>query len=165
MKLITNAMNKFGHLFYKVGQGFLRVLKLLPGFKKLSLRNQQISAIILLALLFVAIGVILSPYLSHRTTLSALESPVELNLADYQKNTVLQAMNDVYSFEGNSDQAVIGKIKDVDRLSSRYPFLKKARNGEYLLIMPDFVLLYDLENRQIMDVARVNMLDLKASEE
>jgi hypothetical protein len=161
MKKAKTVFSKLSQVFFLAGNWFVRSLRLIPGFSKLSLRNQQIAAVIFLLFISSALIIILYPYFTHRYTLSSLEQPLELNLAEYQKSAILMELNELYSFEGNTDHAVIGKIKNVDRLSSRYPFLKKARNGEYLLIMPDFVVVYDAENKQIMDVARVNMLDLK----
>ena len=161
MKKAKTFLSKILNIFFLAGNSFVRSLRVIPGFRKLSLKNQQIASVLILLLLVGIISALLYPYLSKHYTLSSLDQPMELNLSEYQKNTILVELNNLYSFDGNTDQAVIGKIKNVDRLSSRYPFLKKARNGEYLLIMPDFVLVYDYENKMIMDVARENMLDLK----
>ena len=161
MKKVKTVFSRISHIFFLVGNWFVRGLQLIPGFRKLSARNQQIASVLMLLLVSGILITILYPYFSYRYTLSSLEQPLELNLAEYQKSAILVELNELYSFEGNTDQAVIGKIKNVDRLSSRYPFLNKARNGQYLLIMPDFVLVYDYENKMIMDVARGNMLDLK----
>ncbi len=165
MKKFLKLFAKTGHVFFKVGTFFVKLLGVIPGFKLLSVRNQQISALIVLIFIVCGIAYFMYPYISHRYILSALEAPADLNLSEYQKNSVLVAINDVYGFEGNNDQAVIGKITNETRIKSRFPNLRNVRNGEYLLIMPDMVVVYDFENRQIMDISRTNMLDLKSGDD
>ena len=99
-------------------------------------------------------------FFKHQTVYSSLESSSSVNLKDFEQNEVLKEINELYTLEPNQ-QAVVGKITDVERLSSQHQFFKKAQNGNYLLVMPQFTLIYSRENKQVVDIARENLLDLK----
>ena len=96
----------------------------------------------------------------HQTVYTSLENPTSVSLQDVDKNEVLKEINELYTLEDNQN-AVIGKITNIERLASRHEFFKKAQNGDYLLVMPQFTLIYSRENKQVVDIARENLLDLK----
>ena len=125
--------------------------------------SKNIIAVLAILITAVLIFVIYQAYylFKHQTVLTSLENPSTINLQDYQKNEILKEINELYSFNENNSQAVVGKITDIDRLSSQHQFFKKAKNGDYLLVMPEFTLIYDKNNKQVVDIARENLLDLK----
>lgn len=130
--------------------------------------NSRKVIILIICLLFLSLLIIFYQgylYYKKQTILSSLENPATVNLSDYQQNEVLREINELYSFEENTNKAVIGKITNIERLTSRHSFFAKAKNGDYLLIMPDFTLIYDPTTKTVVDIARENLLNLKENKE
>ena len=120
---------------------------------------KSIMAILLISL-FIFLGYEGYYYFKHQNVTSSLENPATVNLQEFDKNEVLKEINQLYSL-GENQQAVVGKITNIDRLSSQHEFFKKAKNGDYLLVMPEFTLIYDRESKTVVDIARENLLDLE----
>lgn len=133
--------------------------RLINGFAKLGIKT-QISITLLVVILFSAVIYQLMYFVKYQTVYSSLESSSSVDLKDFEQNEVLKEINELYTLEPGQE-AVIGKITNIERLSSKHSFFKKAQNGDYLLIMPNFTLIYNRENKQVVDIARENLLDLK----
>ena len=61
----------------------------------------------------------------------------------------------------DSNQATITKIENVEQIRSRYSgLLKNAKNGQYLIELPERVLVYDFEHDEIVSEFAFQRIDL-----
>lgn len=133
--------------------------RIIKRFAKLGVKT-QISITLLVVIVLSVVIYQLMYFVKYQTVYSSLESSKSIDLKDFEQNEVLKEINELYTLEPGQE-AVIGKITNVERLSSQHAFFKKAQNGDYLLVMPNFTLIYNRENKQVVDIARENLLDLK----
>ena len=114
-----------------------------------------ISVLIFLVFLIV-IGINIYKAIFNQTIKNALTKENTYAPKNIKKNSVLLDVNQLFKLFPDQN-VTIAKIIDIKALSSKYPVFKNAENNDYLIFYPNLVIVYNTQNKAIVNIVNINL--------